>query len=199
MTGAPRETFDPEVYMSITYDDLVTYALSSLINRGRSPTFENLVEETFLLFPSRFHLIGHPEWPDSALINKSWLRCRSDKNYITGSVAGGFRLTPVGARVAEGIGNRLGRPTEGGPRVSRKTGDTRTKAGRIMKYIEKSNAFRLFKTGNKDQIGSLDFYEIIFCTPESLPQTKLENFQEVRQYATDYNRDDMVELLNFCF
>ena len=64
MISKPRELYEPDVYMKISYDELVTYALFSLLKTNKNPTFENLVEKVFTLFPSRFHLIGHPEWPD---------------------------------------------------------------------------------------------------------------------------------------
>lgn len=193
----PKEIYDPALYINISYDDLVTYALFSLLEKNRNPTFENLVEEAFTLFPSRFHLIGHSDWPDSALINKSWLRCRSDKKYITGDIARGFSLTPIGVRIAENIYKKL-KPASKNVKIVRMKGDARSRAGKFIKHIEKSGAFKLFKLGNLDLIKPLDFYELIFCTPDSLPQTRRENLAEIKQYLELYNRDDLQELFQFC-
>lgn len=197
MTMKLQELYDPNIYMKISYDDLVTYALFSLLKKNKNPTFENLVEEAFILFPFRFHLIGHRNWPDSALINKSWLRCRSDKNHITGNTAQGYNLTPLGIKVAESVHKRL-LPASHDIEMVKMKGDERSRAGKFVKHIEKSRAFKLFKQGSLDLINPLDFYELIFCTPDSLPQTKRQNLEEIKQYLELYNRDDLKELLEFC-
>lgn len=197
MSTKPGEIYEPKVYMEITYDDLVTYALFSLLKKGKNPTFENLIEEAFTLFPSRFQIIGHLEWPDSTLINKSWLRCRSDKNYITGSVARGFKLTPLGVKIAERVHKKLA-PASKDAGMVRMKGDERTRAGKFVKHIEQSQAFGLFKQKKSELIKPLDFYELIFCTPDSLPQTKRQNIEEIKQYVELYNRDDIKKLLEFC-
>ena len=64
-------------YEHISYDDLVTYVVYRLTaGNGSQTTFEDIVAEAYRLFPRRFRLRGYPEWPDSAVVNKSWLRSR---------------------------------------------------------------------------------------------------------------------------
>lgn len=192
-----NSSFDPKIYMSISYDDLVTYALFSLAKKNKNPTVENLVEEAFTLFPLRFQLIGHPEWPDSALINKAWLRCRSDKKYITGDNARGLSLTPLGLKIAQIIQKKLLSVTDN-KAMTRLKGDERSRAGKFVKHIERSHAFELFKQGQQGSIQKLDFYELIFCTPDSLAQTRRQNFDEIIQYLELYKRDDLIKLFKFC-
>lgn len=183
--------------MKISYDDLVTYALFSILKKEGDSTFENLVKESFLLFPSRFQLIGYPFWPDSALINKCWLRCRSDKAYIIGNTARGFNLTPIGVKIAERVHAKL-TPSNPDSYLVQRKGDERTKAGKFVKHIENSRAYNLFKQSNYVDIMPLDFFELIFCTPDSLPETKRQNLEEIKQYVELYKRDDLKRLLQFC-
>ena len=197
MSETFEEVYNPNIYMKISYDDLVTFGLYSLVKKSKNPTFENLVGETFSLFPSRFNLIGHPDWPDSNLINKSLLRCRSDKKYVIGNNARGFALTPFGVRVAEKIQKSLS-PNKTDKLLVRKKGDDRTRAGRFVKHIERSRALKLYREHKFEDINLLDFYELIFCTPNSLPQTRLQNFEEILQYLDLYNRDDLRDLFQFC-
>lgn len=197
MSNKILETYNPDIYMRLPYDDLVTFGLFSLEKREMHTTFENIVGETFRLFPSRFNLVGHPEWPDSNLINKSLLRCRSDKKYVIGNNARGYSLTPFGIRAAEQIQKKLF-PNVIDKGLIRKKGDDRTKAGKFVKHIEKSRALKLYKENKLEEINTLDFYELIFCTPDSLPQTRLQNFNEISQYLDLYNRDDLRELFEFC-
>ena len=84
------------LYIRVTYDDLIVFALDELTNEGIPPIFENLVAKAFELFPKRFQLPGYPQWPDSSLVEKSWLRCRPDKGLINGSKSKGFVLTQKG-------------------------------------------------------------------------------------------------------
>jgi hypothetical protein len=77
-------------------DHLVVYVAYSLERKNEPITFEKLVAECYRRFPSRFCLNGYPEWPDSAKVNKCWLRCRTDKGWMTGSNKRGFRVTPAG-------------------------------------------------------------------------------------------------------
>ena len=97
-------------YEHISYDDLITYVVYRL-TVGSGPdsrtVFEDMVAEAFRLFPKRFSLRGYPEWPDSAVVNRSWLRSRTDKKYIVGSVKDGFRLTQRGLAVAERVEKQL--------------------------------------------------------------------------------------------
>lgn len=54
-------------------DKLVVYSIYLLSVEKKEATFENIVAKCFQLFPEKFSLVGYPQWPDSARINKSWL------------------------------------------------------------------------------------------------------------------------------
>lgn len=93
--------FGEKAYADIDLDSLVTFAVWSIGQKGEQCTFERLVAECFALFPRKFSLFRYPQWPDSARVNKSWLRCRTDKGHITGSVKQGFHLTQMGLTVVQ--------------------------------------------------------------------------------------------------
>ena len=107
-----EETFDARIYKNIPYDDLLIFALYSIIQKNLDPNFENLVVECYTLFPERFGLPGYIEkYPDSAQVEKSWLRCRTDKRLITGNKAQGFELTARGIETVQKVQKRLGGKT----------------------------------------------------------------------------------------
>ena len=187
---------DSSVYSGIGLDELVTYALYSLSRRGADTTFENAVAEAFSLFPQRFGLRRFPQWPDSAVVNKSWLRCRSDKQYIVGSVRDGFRLTPKGLEVAE----RLARVLEVGAQMPRRRGseatETRTREGKLVRSLEESEAFRVWQaTDTLDHMSDYDFCEMLMCTTESSPSVLLANLQQFRHACEVYERSDLGRFL----
>ena len=193
--------FSPSVYMKIGLDELVTVSLYFLRQTSKAPTFENLVAKAFEFFPQRFAMVGHPSWPDSALVNKSWLRCRSDKKLIAGSVATGFELTPKGEMVARKILFKLGQTSDSSLEPSQPTpskrGDRRTPAGRVVSRVEGSSAFKKFKlNGNLNDITEYELCDLLYSTLESSPETLSKNFDILLQNLQEYSRNDLIEFMN---
>ncbi|MCX5997850.1 MAG: hypothetical protein NTV42_09665 [Chloroflexi bacterium] len=190
----------PHIYINIPYDDLLVYALYSVLRENTDATFENLVVECYTLFPERFGLPGFvSKYPDSAQVEKSWLRCRTDKRLITGNKAQGFKLTARGIKLAEKIQERLGGKTAVGNEPPIKKGDRRTKAGRLVKQLEENNAFKLFqKHGSKLDISDFEFCDLVYSTLDTLPLTRRKNLKQLKDAVTDYNRTDMQNFLIYC-
>ena len=183
-------------YEHISYDDLVTYVVYRLTaGNGSQTTFEDIVAEAFKLFPRRFSLRGYPEWPDSAVVNKSWLRSRTDKNYIVGSVKDGFRLTQRGLDVAERVEGQLGQtPTKGGRSLK---SELRTRSGRLLRSIEHSQPFLDFKrTGQVASMTEADLADVLLALPDTPSSRLLGNLEQFRDAARMYERSDVQEFLD---
>ena len=183
-------------YEHISYDDLVTYTVYRLTaGNGSQTTFEDIVAEAFKLFPKRFSLRGYPDWPDSAVVNKSWLRSRTDKKYIVGSVKDGFRLTQRGLQVAEGVQQRLGQaPAKGSNRIK---SELRTRSGRLLRSIEESRPFREFqKTGNLDAMTEDDLADVLLAVPDTPGRILTSNLEQFRDAAILYDRIDVQHFLD---
>lgn len=192
--------FDPKIYKSIPYDDLLIFALYSATQKGLDANFENLVVECYILFPERFGLPGYiDKYPDSAQVEKSWLRCRTDKGLITGNKAQGFELTARGFETVQKTQKKLG-----GKSVDTKTllgikGDRRTKTGRLVKQLEANKVFKEFlKNGPNTVISDYEFCDLIYSTLDTLPETRRKNLQQLRDAVQDYNRSEMLNFLKFC-
>jgi len=192
--------FPPELYGRIALNDLVTFAVYFLSQTGGEINAEDIVAACFKLFPERFQLRGYPAWPDSTVVNKRWLDCR-DKGYLHGSTAGGFSLTAKGLELAEKTAAIL----SGKQRLFKKPGlekvsaEMRTRAGRFVRSLETSEAFQKFSTdGPSAQIGEFDFRNMLLCTMESSPATLRSNLDQFRQYAALYQRNDLLQFLDFC-
>ena len=181
--------------MSIGYDDLVTYCVLVLSSSKKKATFEDIVAQAFTLFPKRFALRGYPEWPDSAVVNKSWLRCRTDKHYIEGSVKDGFQLTPKGIKIAETVAQKLDEPTMIGAATHVLT-ETRTRAGRMVRAIEQSAAGQHFLVrGDITDLGDHLLTDMLRCMPDSKQSVIKQNIEQFSQAAAFYERPDILELL----
>ena len=185
-------------YERISYDDLVTYVVYRLTS-GSGPdaqtTFEDIVAEAFKLFPKRFSLRGYPEWPDSAVVNKSWLRSRTDKRYIVGSVKDGFKLTQRGLEVAERVESQLGQKPTGRSRAVKS--ELRTRSGRLLRSIEHSPQFQEFKSvGNLANMTEYDLADVLLAMPDAPSARLLSNLEQFRDAARLYERDDVQDFLS---
>lgn len=203
MTNAEQRTtsapiFPQEKYMKLGQDDLVAVALDAVVRSGETPTFERLVAKCFELFPKRFCLHGYPQWPNAVVVNKAWLRCRSDKKLLTGSVAEGFRLTPKGEELVRKI---LGLLTgEGGQyvpsRISKKKIDRQTMEGRVATRVEGSQAYKKYlQAKSLEGITEYELCDLLYATTESTPETLAKNFEAVIQQLVSYGRKDLVDFI----
>jgi hypothetical protein len=186
--------FNPTIYTQIALNDLVIYSVHYLHSQEIEITTEDIVATCFLLFPRRFSLRGYPQWPDSTVVNKRWLDCRS-KGWITGSAAQGFKLTPDGMKVVEKVEKTLSgkRPTYGVPT------EMKTRAGRFVHSIEMSDAFQQFKEKKEaTQISEFDFRSMLLCTMESSKATLQKNLEQFKQYINVYEREDLLDFLRYC-
>lgn len=188
-------SMDSSLYEQISYDDLVTHVVYRLIAAQKETTFENIVAEAFTLFPKRFGLRGYPQWPDAAVVNKSWLRCRTDKKYIAGSVKDGFKLTQRGLEVAEKVLNllQLGHSI---PTATKVKSELRTRAGRLIRALEQTPAFKQFRRmGRIDGLSQDDLADILLALPDSPPSRLRSNLEQFRDAGRLYAREDVIKFL----
>ena len=183
-------------YETISYDDLVTYVVYLLTaGNGARTTFEYIVAKAFEMFPKRFSLRGYPHWPDSAVVNKSWLRSRTDKKYIVGSVKDGFRLTQRGLKVARLVEDKLQEePAKGSRKLE---SELRTKSGRLLRSIERSPLFiRFRKTGKLNHVEESDLFDVLLAMPDAAPRRLSSNLEQFRDAASLYENRNIREFLD---
>ena len=199
--ATPEEPqFSPDIYGRIALNDLVTYAVYFLSQTGREISAEDIVAACFKLFPARFHLRGYAQWPDSTVVNKRWVDCR-DKGFLQGSTAAGFSLTAKGLELAEKTGAILsGKQRQfAKPGLGKVSGEMRTRAGRFVKSLESSEAYQKFcAAGSADTIAEFDFRNMLLCTMETSASTLRNNLEQFRQYASLYQRKDLLDFLDCC-
>ena len=149
----------------------------------------------FTLFPRRFELRGYPQWPDAQVIGKRVWGSRSDKGYLAGSVKQGYRITPKGLKVVEIVQERI----QDGPRLSLqdRPSEARTRAGRVLRHVEQSEAFRRYQvTKGVDHISDYDFSDMLLCPPDAPAESLRKSFEYFVQSARLYRRDDLLGFLD---
>jgi hypothetical protein len=191
--GKPPK-FDPDIYIKISLNDLIVYSVHYLHNQAGEITSEDIISACFELFPRRFSLRKYPNWPDSAVVSRRWSDCKS-RGYIVGSTAKGFKLTAKGFRYAEKVGKSLGRERP----VRRMPTEIKTRAGRFVRSIERSDAFIHYQeNGRGSKINEFDFRSMLLCTMESSPATLERNLEQFREYVGVYHRKDLLTFLDIC-
>lgn len=188
-------TFDKNKYNKIGIDQLLIFCIFRLESRNEEVTFENLVKESFKNFPRRFRLLLNDQnWPDATIIDKSLVRLRTDKYWITGNRASGFKLTPLGLKIAEKIGKELKSIiTDGKVELI----GEQTKSARIIKHILNSEAYKRYKNKKENTITEYEFDEAIFSTVDSPVKNKIGNLRLVRQHINGSNNKSIKNFLNF--
>ncbi len=185
-------------YLSLTQDELVVAALALAQEKARRISFEQLVAQCFETFPKKFELHGYPQWPNAVIVNKSWLRCRTDKHLVAGNVAEGFALTPKGVEVSKRILARLGDLVSAGEtRGPGKSGDRQTADGRVVSSVENSIAFKKYlASGTADSVSEHECCDVLYALVESDTDTLKKNFEVVKSAVESYGRSDLAQFLD---
>jgi hypothetical protein len=77
--------------------------------------------------------------------------------------------------------------------------EEKAKAGKFVKMMETSDAYRLYKkSGANANVGEFDFRSLLLCTMESSHETLARNVDLFKGYAEIHNRQDLVAFLGFC-
>ena len=178
-------------------DELLAYAAWRIAEAGEDCTFERLVFECFTLFPDAFGLKRYPQWPDSARVNKAWLRARTDKGWLVGSVQEGFRLTETGARVARRVATRMEAGSTFSARQS--AGRSRERFEALIRNIRRDHLFREFQNeANKFALTEMDFRRLVGATLETPARILRQNLNAYLNAAVVYGDDGVAEFLHAC-
>ena len=183
----------------IALNELVVYGAYRLLSTDNEINTENLVAVCFFLFPNRFCLRGYSEWPDSSVVNKRWVDCR-DKGFLVGSTAKGLTLTPDGISLAQLVQKKLVNGKTGNNSGSSDlvvTKDLRTRAGRIINFLEQSDAYKYYEDpDSREAPTEFDYRSVLQCTMESSEDLLRKNVALMRQYAEVYERGEIQDFLS---
>jgi len=192
-----KSPFSEDVYQNIDLDSLVTYAVWSIEQKEEACTFERLVEECFKLFPKKFSLFGYPQWPDSARVNKSWLRCRTDKGLIKGTVKTGFRLTPLGDNAVASTAELLqGRRVKPALRTSRKA---RSIEEAVLSRVRSHHLFKRYVNDPKSfEVGRDELRHLLMTTGMAGNDVVVANLEKLRRSAEKANDHHLLDFIKAC-
>ena len=179
-------------------DELLAYAVGQVAGAGEECTFERLVYECFNLFPKHFSMQRYPEWPDSVRINKTWLRCRTDRGWIVGSVQEGFRLTERGRRAAEKVARSLGGESASLPEPNGGN-RARERYEAMLRSIRRQPAFKAYQSSPKAfSLNDAELRVLLMGTLETPRRILRQNLRAYQNAATTYEDTEVTAFLSAC-
>lgn len=179
-------------------DELLTYAVGQVAEAGEECTFERLVYECFHLFPDKFSMQRYPEWPDSVRVNKTWLRCRTDRGWIVGSVQEGFRLSERGRQVATRVSHALGKGESPRPEQN-EGGRARERYEAMLKYVRRQQAFQTYQSAPDSlTLSDADLRVLFNGTLETPSRVLRQNLRAYQNAAQEYGDQEVTAFLNTC-
>ena len=110
--AAEIEPFSPELYGDVGLNQLLAYAVSYLEGRRYRGTIENITVVTYRMFPNKYSLVGYPQFPDSARVQRVILHLGPKYvGLLEGKNKIGYRLNERGRSVAAETALRLSAPS----------------------------------------------------------------------------------------
>ena len=101
---AKKQLVDASLYSKQSINDLIIFAMGSIMNDKKECSFEELVKKCFILFPKMFDLSGFPKWPDTRKLDRP-LRDLRKRKMIERDPKSNFSLTKSGKKKALEIAN----------------------------------------------------------------------------------------------
>jgi hypothetical protein len=198
--------FDPAVYQSIGLNDLLAYVVNWLREDGHLPTFETITVVAHRLFPSKFSLVGYPEYPDAARIQLVILHLGPKYvGWLEGKKKTGYHLNDAGAEAARRVVQRLQTPISTGDTASTQHQyaqqdnlAARTATETRLARIRRSQSYRLYQEG---QLSSLEDVSLawdtfqLFINADQL--TKAHSYREIKKAAQDHNDKEVLDFLGW--
>ncbi len=198
---APKEVSD---YDGASLPALVAYSLYWLHQWDFRRSIEAITILSWKLFPSKFSMVGWPEYPDKERINRSLLQGGPKyRNWLTGAASKGFSLNDRGIQIAVELTQSLGPPFFAEGRsitnaissefLGKKSQPRTIEPEREVAKAKDSRLFEKWKEGimsERDLIHVHTMLEIFEHTPQSMREKRM---QDLERAANDSN-DTEVEM-----
>lgn len=178
---------------------LVVYSLYWLHQWDFRRSIEAITVLSWKLFPSKFSMVGWPEYPDKERINRSLLQGGPKyRNWLTGAASKGFSLNERGIQIAVELTQRLGPPLFAEGRaitnaitsefLGRKSQPRTIEPEREVEKAKDSRLFEKWKEGimsERDLIHVHTMLEVFEHTPESLREKRMKDLERAAADSGD--------------
>lgn len=193
-------SYDPAQYGKIDLNRLTVYTVSCLEKLGIAPTIENIAVANYRMFPTRFAMVGFPEFPDLSRVNRALLQLRPKyRNWATGNTRSGWALTSPGAMEARSVARKLGVAGERNIAVqdeaeshgaSKRTIDSQAIRARI-----RSTAAFVKARNDWSSVTGLDILDLLEVYAHTPPKVMRQKLEENKTFARDSKDAELEQFL----
>lgn len=194
--------FREKDYEVIALTSLTAYSTYWLVQWGLQTSLENLAVLNFKLFPSKFAMVGWPQFPDFNRTNRSVLQMRPKyRNLATSITKKGVFLNEHGVEEAQALVSRIGSPQlQDGSTPSLQfpipsvRGSNRPRTVHPEDQIAKikgSGLFKLHQDGRWAEAEAIDLVNFLDVYDHTPSKEKLRRLREFQQ-AAEQLRDEQV-------
>jgi hypothetical protein len=198
------QPFDKDAYKSIDLNRLTVFGLAMIDELDIEFTFERVTIALFRLFPCKFSMAEFPQFPDATRVNRALLQLRPKyRNWATGSVKKGYRLTQEGKEVLSQTEEILKDPNISSMPKQRRSRPpaSRDKGQAFMSEIEESSIFERYISGRLNVIDTneeyWEFLDLLHASEGTDSIILHRNLERLEQYAESLARQDIIDFLKW--
>ncbi len=183
-----------EMYGKIGIQNLIVFAIYSVLRNNETCTYERLVAECFQKFPKIFGFKRYPQWPDSLKFDRP-LRTLRQKSLIVGSVRTHFELTEFGLKVAKETEYiLLDNKTSTLPTKNKSPG--RSVDDKLIESLRESESFKKFLANPTNfTMSESEFRGLLRCTLETPERVLKQNLEYYKKVAEAYDEKQILKFL----
>ncbi len=188
------QAFDTATYEAIDLNRLVIYTMVELEKLGVDLSLENIVVGAFMLFPSKFSLVGYSQYPDATRVEKALWRCKGkSKQWIGGKTPHGYLITErtrvIATQTERQLTSHTSRKRKPSSRLRRKEG--------LLKEVLNSSAYLKYISGNKELISEGEFCYLLQATLDSSRETLRENLNSLQLFSEELEHEEAKTFLDW--
>jgi hypothetical protein len=196
---------DASVYEGIALTSLTAYSLYWLHRWQLRRTIEAIAVLNWRLFPTKFAMVGFPEYPDAFRTNRSLLQAQPKyRNLLTGAASKGFSLNERGMAIGRELTELLGVPSDktgellGIPKPHASSNLSKPPRSiepeREMKKIRESKLYEKWKSGVMAARDLIHVHALLGIFDHTPTKVRTKALRDLEKSATDVADQ---EILNF--
>ena len=191
---------DEDRYSNIAMNDLVVYAMHKIEGDTTALDFEDIVYACYKIFPMKFGMEKHHDWPDALRVNKRVVDVRS-KGFVTGGYKSGFFLSLSGIDRAFVTMKKL--ELSAGSAVKRKgalSRKGRSRASHLVNWVKSQDSFLRFLAGKeKTDMNEGEFFHLLRVPRGTTPRKIAQNLEHAKSLAAGFDKGkEAHDFLVFC-
>lgn len=200
--------FEESLYKDISLALLTAYSLYLLEEWMMPTTIEAVSVLNFKLFPSKFAMVGFPEYPDALRTNRSLLQLGPKyRKLLTGAAKNGYYLNTKGYEEAGSLKKILGLPELSGkpikikgreelPQVERGQADRTIHPEDVMNRVRNSTLYRLYSEKRFEDAPVVHLLSLLQLYENAPAKEKKKRIKEIEVLATQIGDKEVLKFLD---